>query len=60
MNNSINYGSFIDLLISSDDDYEPYGITAQPNMAALMTNDFEFVSTQAGPYIKDLDRWFGE
>ena len=26
MNNSINYSSFIDLFISSDDDYEPYGL----------------------------------
>jgi hypothetical protein len=60
MNNSINYGSFIDLLVSSDDDYEPYGLSAPPEMHGLTTSPSEFESLQASLSGVDIDQWCGE
>ncbi len=50
MNNSVNYSRFIDLLISSDDDYEPYGITTAPDSYRLTASSAEYESTQTALY----------
>jgi hypothetical protein len=60
MNNSINYGSFYDLLISSDDDYEPYGLSAPSEAPGLEANPSEFESLQASLSGVDIDQWCGE
>jgi hypothetical protein len=60
MNNSINYGSFYDLLISSDDDYEPYGLSGPSDMHGLTARQSEFESLQASLSGVDVDQWCGE
>jgi len=60
MNNSIINGSFIDSLISSDDDYEPYGLSVPSDMHGLTTNQSEFESLQASLSNVDIDQWCGE
>lgn len=60
MNNSINYGSFIDLLISSDDDYEPYGLSAPSNIPGHTASPSEFEALQASLSGVDIDQWCGE
>lgn len=56
MNNSINYGSFIDILISSDDDYEPYGISEYTDSEIQS----EFEPLQASLYDRAENQWRGE
>lgn len=34
MNNSINYSGFVDMLLNSDGDFEPYGYSIPPQMPA--------------------------
>lgn len=60
MNNSINYGSFVDLLISSDDDYEPYGLSSYPDMADFMENQSEFEPLGQAHYERAMNQWCGE
>ena len=60
MNDSINYSSFIDLLISSDDDYESYGMSTHPDTPGHMASQAEFEPLQATLYDVDMDRWHGE
>ena len=42
MNNSVNYSTFIDLLIASDDDYEPYGLSIQANPVSPGSSEDEY------------------
>lgn len=60
MNNSINYSSFIDLLTSSDDDYEPYGLSAHPDTPGLTSRHTEFQPSQATLYESSMNQWCGE
>lgn len=39
MNNSINLSTFIDDLINSDDDYEPYGLASMQHLYAASNKD---------------------
>lgn len=60
MNNSVNYSSFVDLLLSSDDDYEPYGISVPPSMYGLRGSKPELYTRQEPLYFEDMDRWLSE
>jgi hypothetical protein len=60
MNNSINYGNFIDLLIKSNDEFESYGIASLPAIP-------DPASTQPGNLASSLlsdsqetETWYGE
>lgn len=33
MNNSINYSGYVDMLLDSSDEFEPYGYSAPSNLA---------------------------
>ena len=33
MNNSINYSGYVDMVLDSSDDFEPYGYAVTPNTA---------------------------
>ena len=61
MNNSINLSSFVDLVLTSNDDYEPYGMVSAPTkLYGLRSNKPELCSRQEPFYIQEMDQWFGE
>ncbi|NNG13601.1 MAG: hypothetical protein HKM22_00405 [Gammaproteobacteria bacterium] len=59
MNNSVNYGSFVELLISSDDDYEPYGLSEHPCMYDFADDEFN-ISADMPPYTRNSNQWLSE
>jgi len=60
MNKSVNYSTFIDLLLKSDDDYEPYGMSMPATMFGLRGNKPELYTRQEPLYLDDMDRWATE
>lgn len=60
MNTSINYSSFVDLILTSNDDYEPYGIAAPTHLHGIRGNKPEVCSRQEPFYFEEMDQWLGE
>ena len=50
MNNSINYSTFIELLIESNDDDEPYGLATPVETITVTGGENEFTLGQGESY----------
>ena len=59
MNNSVNYSSFTDLLLTSDDEFESYGLSSQHHLAYL-DGDFDMNSAEVAASFRDVDKWLDE
>jgi len=57
MNASVNYGNFIDLLLKSDDDYEPYGLSANDNTNGLRGKKPEMFTRQEPLNLNEKEAW---
>lgn len=61
MNNSVNYSSFVDMvLLASNDDYEPYGLASPSHLHGIRGNKPELCSRQEPFYLDETERWLGE
>lgn len=56
MNNSINYSGYVDMLLDSSDDFEPYGYSVPPS---LIVNAADYNSVQLMLHLDTLldDPW---
>ena len=51
----------VELLLTSDDDYEPYGMAASPSTGYSYTDKTGYIESQVPlHYTNDMDRWLGE
>ena len=60
MNATVNYSNFIDLLLQSDDDYEPYGLSTCSTMYGLRGKKPEIFTRQEPLHLEDNESWFGD
>lgn len=60
MRDSFNYSNFVDLLLESDDDYEPYGLSTPNMMHGAAADQTRGASVQIPLYVEDLDPWRGK
>jgi len=54
MSNSSNFDNYVDLLIQSNDDYEPYGMTTQLLMAS---EQHEYMPLEFSPPVETTEYW---
>jgi len=60
MNNSINYSSFVDLILTSNEEIEPYGMPTSLNPSGLRGSKPEITTRQEPLHFDEMDRWIGE
>jgi len=58
MNATVNYSTFVNLLFNSDDDFEPYGMSAPLTLAGIRGNRPEVFTRQEPKYFDEMDRLF--
>lgn len=61
MSNFMDNSSLVELLLTSDDDYEPYGMAASPSAGYSFTDKTGYIESQVPLHLADdMDRWLGE
>jgi len=54
MGNAINFDNYVDLVLQSNDDYEPYGMATIP---AIASEHQDYTPSELALYADEADRW---
>ena len=61
MSNYMDNSSLVELLLTSDDDYEPYGMATSPSTGYDFMDKTGYIESQVPLHLSDdMDRWLGE